>query len=111
MRSSILYLTPQDLRPALSIYRENAHLGTALVEVALPGYRKLTPKLSAGGSLLVSAGSRSTQYYQPLGKLALPVTTHVAWVFEWRYYGYGEALYAYEAFRTHLMTTGLRFTR
>jgi len=111
IRSSILYLMPQNLQPALSIYRENAHLATTLVEVALPGYRKLTPRLSAGGSLLISAGTRPTRYYQPLGKLVIPFSGHVAWVSEWRYYGFGESLYAYEAFRTHLMTTGLRFTR
>ena len=90
VRSSILYLTPQDLRPAQSIYRENAHLATALVEVALPGYRKLTPRLSAGGSLLISAGTRPTRYYQPLGKLVIPLCSSVAWVSEWRYYGFGE---------------------
>ena len=28
-----------------------------------------------------------------------------------RYYGYGEAFYLYEAFRTHLITAGVRFTR
>lgn len=30
---------------------------------------------------------------------------------EWRYYGYGEAFYLYEGFRTHLLTAGLRLTR
>ena len=111
VRSNILYLVPQNLSPAESIYRENAHLASAIVDVALPGYRKLAPKLSLGGSLLISSGSRPTSYYQPLVKVSVPVSEHVAWVSDWRYYGFGESLYAYEAFRTHTFTTGLRFTR
>jgi len=110
-RSHILYLIPQDLRPALSIYRDNAHLASAVLDVVLPGYRKLAPKLSLGGSLLISSGSRPTSYYQPLTKLLVPITPHVAWFVDWRYYGFGEAFYSYEGFRTHLVSTGLRFTR
>jgi hypothetical protein len=79
--------------------------------VALPGYRKLVPKLSLGGSLLISSGSRPSSYYQPLGKLFVPLSKHMAWVSDWRYYGFGEAFYSYEGFRTHLVSTGLRFTR
>jgi hypothetical protein len=105
------YLVPQILSPARSFYRDNAHLSSAILDVALPGYRKLAPKLSLGGSLLISSGSRPTSYYQPLGKLFLPVSKHVAWVSEWRYYGFGETFYSYEGFRTHLVSTGLRFTR
>jgi len=111
LRSDILYLIPQELRTARSIYRENAHLSSATLDVALPGYQKLTPRLSVGGSLFISSGSRPTSYYQPLAKVFVPYSAHVTWVSEWRYYGFGEALYAYEAFRTHLFTTGLRFTR
>jgi hypothetical protein len=111
LRSDISYLIPQELRATQSIYRENAHVSSAVLDVALPGYQKLTPKLSVGGSLYISSGSRPTSYYQPLVKIFVPVSAHVAWVSDWRYYGFGEALYAYEAFRTHLFTTGLRFTR
>jgi hypothetical protein len=111
VRSNILYLVPQNLQPAESIYRENAHLASALLDIVLPGYRKLTPRLAAGGSLLISSGTRSTSYFQPLAKVTLPVSEHLALVSEWRYYGFGEALYPFEAFRTHLFTTGLKFTR
>ena len=41
----------------------------------------------------------------------LPVTKNLSGFAEWRYYGYGEAFYLYEGFRTHLVTAGLRFTR
>ena len=46
-----------------------------------------------------------------MAKLWVPLGKHVNWFSEWRYYGYGEAFYLYEGFRTHLVTTGLRFTR
>jgi hypothetical protein len=111
VRSDILYLVPQDLRTARSFYRDNDHLATALADVALPGYRKLTPKLSIGGSLLISSGSRPTNYYQPLVRAVAPLSARLAWVFDWRYYGFGEAFYGYEGFRTHLISTGLRWTR
>jgi hypothetical protein len=110
-RSNISYLIPQDLRPALSAYRDNAHLASAVLDVALPGHGKMSPKLSVGGSLLISSGSRPTSYYQPLTKLFVPVSPHIAWFVDWRYYGFGEALYGYEGFRTHLVATGLRLTR
>jgi len=110
-RSDLSYFSPQDLRPQRSSYRENAHTATALVNVNLPKYAGLAPKLTAGGSLLVSSGSRPTRYYQPVAKLFLPFSKRSAVFAEWRYYGYGEAFYLYEAFRTHLFTTGLRLTR
>ena len=68
-------------------------------------------KFSGGGSFFVSSGSRPTTYYQPLAKLWVPLGKHANWFGEWTYYGYGEAFYLYEGFRTHLATTGLRFTR
>src|SRR5262249_1948538 len=47
VRSNITYLVPQDLRAAPSVYRENAHLAGATIDLALPGYQGLTPKISA----------------------------------------------------------------
>lgn len=110
-RSDLSYLAPQTLQPERSFYRDNAHLASALVDVPLPGWRKLNPKLAFGGSLAMSSGSRPTSYFQPLGRLAIPLSPNVAWISQWRYYGFGEVFYQFEGFRTHLITTGLRFTR
>ncbi len=107
MRSDILYLAPQLLTPERSFYRDNAHLGSGLLNMSLPH----GGKLSMGGSLAVTSGSRPTTYFQPSGTLAVPFLKHASWVSQWRYYGYGESFYAYESFRTHLVTTGLRLTR
>jgi hypothetical protein len=111
LRSDISYLSPQDLQPQQSFYRDNAHTVTALFDANLPHYSGLAPKLSAGGAFFLSSGSRPTSYYQPLVKLLLPVTKNLSGFAEWRYYGYGEAFYLYEGFRTQLITAGLRFTR
>jgi hypothetical protein len=97
--------------PAVSVYRENAHTASSAIDIALPGYAGLTPKLTAGGSLFVSAGSRPSRYYQPLMRLSLPLQKHVYWNTEWKYYGYGEQFYLYEGFRAHVFMTGLRLTK
>jgi hypothetical protein len=111
LHSDISYLVPQTLTPQTSLYRDNAHTATALLNVKLPHVQGIAPKLSAGGSFFISSGSRATSYYQPLATLWLPIGKKISLFADWRYYGYGEAFYLYEGFRTNLMTTGLRFTR
>ena len=110
LRSNIGYLEPEDLSPQISRYRDNAHTGTALFDLAWP-HGRFAPKLSAGGSFFVSSGSQPTRYYQPTAKLWVPLGKSATWFSEWRYYGYGDAFLLYQGFRTHLVTTGVRFTR
>jgi hypothetical protein len=108
-RSNINYLDPGTLKPVNNLYRDNEHIVTALFHVNLaepPGHPL---KLSAGGSFFLSSGSRPSSYYQPMGKLSLPLTNKITGFAEWRYYGYGEAFYLYEGFRAHLFTAGLRW--
>lgn len=111
MYSDIGYLEPEFLTPNQSIYRDNAHTATGLFSANLPRYSGFTPKFTGGGSLFISSGSRPTSYYRPFAKLLLPVRKNLAWFTEWTYYGYGEAFYLYEGFRSQLVMTGLRFTR
>jgi len=111
LHSEIGYLVPQTLTPQTSLYRDNAHTATALFNVKLPTVEGIAPKLSAGGSFFISSGSRATSYYQPLATLWLPINKKMSLFADWRYYGYGEAFYLYEGFRTNLVTAGLRFTR
>jgi hypothetical protein len=106
--SDISYLIPQTLAAASSLYRENVHSITALVSANLPFAKA---KISAGGSAMLSTGTRPTNYYQPLVKISAPLGHHVSLFAEWRYYGFGETYFAYENFRTHLFTTGLRYTK
>lgn len=111
LRSDIGYLSPQDFQSQTSSYRDNSNTATALLNAKLPSRAPFALKMTAGGSLFVSSGSRPTRYYQPLASLWLPLGKHVNWFAEWRYYGYGETFYLYEGFRSHLVTTGLRFSR
>jgi len=111
LKSNIGYLDSGNLSSQLSAYRDNSHAATALIDLNWPHGKRFAPKLSAGGSLFISSGSRPTSYYQPIVKLRVPFGSHVSWFTEWRYYGYGETFYLYEGFRTHLVTTGLRLSR
>jgi len=100
--SNILYLVPQTLTPAQSIYKENAHALTAVMTVKW---------FSFGGSMFISSGSRPTNYFQPLARLSIPLNKHLRWNTEWRYYSMSEAFYAFEDFRSNQLMTSLRFTR
>lgn len=116
VRSNIDYLAPQDLSQQVSRYRENSHTASALFSFHPRGGAGHMPTLTAGGSMYRAAGflsamSRPTNYYQPLVTLRIPVVKGILWFSEWRYYGYGQAFYSYEGFRTNLVTTGLRLTR
>ena len=111
LHSTIDYLRLPFLTPSISLYRENAHVGTSTLDILLPKMGGVEPKLTAGGSLFVSSGTRATSYYQPLGRLSLPLQKHVQWNTEWRWYGFGETAFLYEGFRAHLFMTGFRLTK
>jgi hypothetical protein len=111
LKSNIGYLEPDDLSAQVSRYRDNSHTATALIDLTWPHGKRFAPKLAAGGSFFISSGSMPTSYYQPEAKLWVPLSKHVSWFNEWRYYGYGEAFNLYEGFRTHLVTTGIRITQ
>jgi len=110
LRSDILYRVPSTLGRELSYYRERAHGGTALADVKLPGSGTIKPKLSFGGSLFASSGSRPARYYQPLARTAVAFKDRLEWNWEWRWYALTQQLYLFEGFRTHQFTTGLRLT-
>ena len=105
--SNISYLDLPFLTSAVSAYRDNAHTATSALDLVLPHATKLT----LGGSLFISSGSRPTRYYQPMGRLSVPLQRHVAWNTEWTWYGYGESFYLYEGFRAHVFKTGLKLMR
>lgn len=110
--SSIAYLQPQILVSDTSNYREYCHTISGLVSANLKSPVKgMQIKLLAGGSAVLTAGSRPTTYYQPTARVNIPLTKKIGLFAEWRYYRLNETFYMYEAFRTHILTTGLRFTR
>jgi hypothetical protein len=109
VRSDILYIGLPFYTEASSYYRDTANQATAAMDIVLPWVAGA--KLTAGGSLFVSHGSRPTQYYEPLVRLSIPVTKNVIWNSEWQYYGFGEQFYYFEGFHTHVFMTGVRLTR
>jgi hypothetical protein len=109
--SNIDFLLLPFFTPTVSSYKENAHTATSTIDLVLPTVAGVAPKLTAGGSLFIASGSRASRYYQPLGRLSLPLQKHVQWNTEWRWYGYGEQLYQYEGFRAHIFMTGLKLIR
>ena len=111
IRSDLSYLSPSELTPLRSFYRENAHTASALWSTPFKRGSTTGAKISAGGSMFKSAGSRSTAYYQPVVKLWVPSRKNIGLFADWRYYGYGEAFYLYEGFRTHIFVAGLRLSR
>src|SRR5690606_35209915 len=79
-----------------STYRDNAHSANALADINLASIAGQALKLSVGGAFFVSSGSRPTRYYQPVGRLSLPLGRHIQWNSEWRWYGFSEPFYLYE---------------
>jgi hypothetical protein len=110
IKSSINYITifPFNTNNE-SIYIDNATAMSMMAEIALPGKGLIQPKLSFGGSMVATAGSRPSRYYQPQGKLLLPVSRHMQLYGEWQWYGLRQPFYDYEGFRAHTLLTGVRF--
>jgi len=111
LRSDINYLDPEFLIPEVSFYRDNNHSVSALFDLNMPGWLGLKTRLTLGGSAFFASGSNPTTFYQPTAKLAMDVYKHVKWITEWRYYGFNEAFYVYQGFRSQMVMTGVRLTR
>ncbi len=111
INSNVFYLIPQTLSPADSIYLENGNTATALIDLAPRAMHGVAPRLSFGGSLFTSAGSRPTNYYQPMARLSIPLVHGIAWNSEWRWYSLSEQIYAFENFRSNQILVSLKYTR
>jgi hypothetical protein len=108
LSSDLSYLVPQTLRSERSFYQERAHVATSVLDLKLPRVGSGSPAVSLGGSLFVSTGSRASDYYQPFGRLSVPLHRKASLFGEWRWYNYAEQRYLYEGFRTHHFVLGLR---
>ncbi len=111
LRSDISFLALPFLERADSFYRDNAHAATGILDVNLPsGHKVVIPKISAGGTLFRSSGSRPTRYYQPFGRFLVPLDEKVSAYAEWRWYGLTEPFYTFEGFRNHQVVFGLKLS-
>ena len=78
-------------RFGLSRQRAHSHLGHRR---GLPAYAGMAPKLTFGGSLVISSGSRPTsQYYQPLARLSIPLESTYTGTPSGNITGYAEKFY------------------
>lgn len=109
IKSDFNYLYPLGLFPVASLYRDNAHSGTLMADLKLPLGKGYAGHLSFGGSFVTTSGTRPSNYYQPQGRLQLPLTPKVEFFSEWKYYGLHQPFYYYEGFRANMFTGGLRF--
>ncbi|MBE0656267.1 MAG: hypothetical protein IH602_01180 [Bryobacteraceae bacterium] len=110
IQSDIGYLILFPYQQAQSLYRDIAHTGMLLADIALPGSGVFKPRLTFGGSYVTTDGSRPSKFYQPHGKLILPLHKNVHVFSEWRTYGYNQPFtYSYETFRTNMVMTGIKF--
>jgi hypothetical protein len=111
VNSNILYLDPGTLASLPSVYLENGNTATALIELAPKAMGSFAPRVSFGGSLFTSAGSRPTDYYQPTARLSVPLAKGVQWNSEWRWYSLSERTYAFEDFRSNQLMVSLKYSR
>ena len=102
--SDILFRDPATFGALRSLYRDDSHAGTYLLD-ATPHKRM---KLTVGGTMLKTSGTRPTAFYQPQGRITLPMRKTCELFGEWRYYGFGEVYFRPEAFRSHQLTAGIR---
>jgi len=109
LRSDMQYLAPQILGVEQSKYTEYGHTATALLDMAAPkNWIAGGPRVHLGGSLYIGSGSRPSRFFQPLVGLRLPLHRKLEWYADWRYYGFSQPTYLYEAFRAHTLVSGLR---
>lgn len=112
--SDIPYLIPLSFTTARSIYHERSHTVTALAEFGHKGVR-----LGVGGSAFVGSGTRPTRLYEPTGRILVPLRHRLSAKAEWRYQGFAEPGFyfdagpalanqtGFEGFRAHLLTFAL----
>ena len=96
--SHLFCVIPSTLARATSIYRDKASTGVALIDTALPDFKRLRPRLSIGFTLYHSVGDSATRYYQPFGLIPGRPREHVAAYAEWRWYGMTQPLFLIQGF-------------
>jgi hypothetical protein len=106
LNSDLLFIIPQLLTSAPSIYTEDSHFGNVSLDFGV--FREI--RLNLGYGVLSNSGSRPVNYHQPHAAVVIPISRRIAWTTEWRYYDYNEKTFSFEDFRNHLITAGLRFS-
>ena len=108
--SDINYLDATWFRQVKSLYRDNAHSFSTYVNFSGHPKALVAPMtLTLGGSFVTTSGSRPSRYYQPQGKIVVPIIPKLHVFGEWRWFGLNQPYYSYEGFRTNMILAGFRF--
>lgn len=108
--SDINYQDATWFRTIKSLYRDNAHSFNTFVNfIARPKSMPAPLTLTFGGSFVTTSGSRPSRYYQPQGKVLVPIIPKLQAFGEWRWFGLNQPYYSFEGFRTHMILAGFRF--
>lgn len=102
------FINPATFDTILSTYDEDGNVGVLMVETPLWRTGTHTPRLTFGGSLWKSDGTRDVNYYRPEAKLWLPITRWAEFHLDWQWYGFSEPMFPFEDFRAHSFVTALR---
>ena len=105
LNSDILILIPQTLTTSQSIYIENSNFGNLNLDFGI--YRGF--RFNLGGTVMTTTGNRPLNYYQPHAGFLIPLGSKLYWTTEWRYYDFNDKEFAFQDFRVHLITAGIRF--
>jgi hypothetical protein len=108
--SDINYMDFTWFRQVKSLYRDNAHsFSTYVAFKAQPKALVAPMTMTLGGSFVTTSGSRPSRYYQPQGKIVVPIIPNLHFFGEWRWFGLNQPYYSYEGFRTNMLLAGFRF--
>lgn len=110
LMSDINFLDATLFRTVKSLYRDNAHSFNTFVNiVARPKSMPAPMTFTLGGSFVTTSGSRPSRYYQPQGRIAVPIIPKLHAFGEWRWFGLNQPYYSFEGFRTNMILAGFRF--
>jgi hypothetical protein len=105
LNSDLIYIIPQLLTAASSVYEDNSHYAGFYLDLGL--FRGA--RLNMGYGIISTTGTHPVIYHQPRASLDIPITKMLSWVNEWRYYDLNDKLYRYEKFHNNLIASSLRF--
>jgi hypothetical protein len=104
-RSDLPFIIPQSFQVDRSIYRERGH--SSSVSLTVKPFNGGEAQVT--GDFFVSTGDRPTRFYNPRARLSFGVGENSSLFGEWRWHEYSNQSFSREAFRAHLLATGVQY--
>jgi hypothetical protein len=99
------FIVPQNYQTERSIYRDRGHSGS-LSWTINPVSRI---QAVVGGDFFRGTEGRPTRFYNPRARLSMKLSNDVSWIGDWRWHEYSNLAFSREAFRAHLLATGVQY--